>query len=124
MAGSNAFGEFFKEKRLALGLALREFCRENGLDWGNVSRIERGVSAPPKSDKALEAYAKALRLKPGTEDWTAFFDLAAISAGVIPDAVMKDEALVAKLPLVFRTIQGKKLTEKQLRDLSEVIRKA
>ncbi len=121
---SNAFGEFFKSKRLALGLSLREFCRENRLDWGNVSRIERGVSAPPKSREALETYAKALRIKSGSEDWTAFFDLAAISAGIIPDAIMDDEALVAKLPLVFRTMQGKKLTEKQLRDLAEVIRKA
>jgi len=103
---------------------LREFCRENRLDWGNVSRIERGVSAPPKSREALETYAKALRIKSGSEDWTAFFDLAAISAGIIPDAIMDDEALVAKLPLVFRTMQGKKLTEKQLRDLAEVIRKA
>jgi len=124
MAGFNAFGEFFKQKRLALGLALREFCRENGLDWGNLSRIERGMSAPPKSRKALEACAKALRLKPGSEDWAAFFDLAAISAGVIPEAVMNDETLVAKLPLVFRTLQGKKLTDKQLRDLANVIRKA
>lgn len=121
---NNAFGAFFKEKRLALGLALREFCRENSLDWGNVSRIERGVSAPPKSREALEVYAKALRLKPGSDDWTAFFDLAAISAGIIPNAIMNDEALVAKLPLVFRTIQGKKLTDQQLRDLAEVIRKA
>ena len=123
MAG-NAFGAFFKQKRLALGLALREFCRQNHFDWGNLSRIERGVSAPPKSRKALEAYAKALRLKPQSEDWTAFFDLAAISAGVIPEAIMNDEALAAKLPLVFRTMQGKKLTNKQLRDLAEVIRKA
>ncbi len=124
MVHGNAFGEFVKGKRLALGIALREFCRDNGLDWGNLSRVERGVSAPPKSQKALEAYAKALCLKPSSEDWTTFFDLAAISAGVIPEAVMKDEALVAKLPLVFRTLQGKKLTDKQLRDLAKVIREA
>ena len=124
MAGMNAFGEFFKEKRLALGLTLREFCRENGFDWGNVSRMERGVSSPPKARRALEAYAKALRLTPGSEDWRALFDLAAISAGVIPEAIMKDEALVAKLPLVFRTLQGGKLTGKQLRDLAEALRKA
>ena len=124
MAKMNAFGEFFKQTRLALGLSLREFCRENGLDWGNVSRLERGVSSPPKSRKALEAYAKALCIKEGSEEGRTFFDLAAISAGVIPEAVMNDEELVAKLPLVFRTIQGKKLTDKQLRDLAEVIRKA
>jgi len=121
---SNAFGTFFKEKRLALELSLREFCRENRLDWGNVSRIERGVSAPPKSRKALETYAKALGIKPGSDDWTAFFELAAISAGMIPDNIMSDEALVAKLPLVFRTIQGAPLTDEELRNLAETIRKS
>ena len=124
MAKANAFGDFAKQKRLGLGVSLREFCRENGLDWGNISRIERGVSSPPKSRKALEEYVKALKIKQGSDDWDTFFELAAISAGIIPEAVMKDEALVAKLPLVFRTIQGKKLTDKQLRDLAEVIRKA
>ncbi len=43
---------------------------------------------------------------------------------VIPNAIMNDKELVAKLPLVFRTIQGKKLTDRQLRNLAEVIRKA
>ena len=124
MAHGNAFGEFVKQKRLALGLALREFCRENALDWGNLSKIERGRMSPPKSPKALAEYAKALKIEKGSEDWRTFFDLAAISAGIIPDAIMSDEALVAKLPLVFRTIQGKKLSDKQLRNLAEVIRKA
>jgi len=124
MTRVNAFGEFFKEKRLALGLALREFCRENAFDWGNLSKIERGRMSPPKSLKALAEYAKALKIEEGSEDWRTFFDLAAISAGIIPDAIMSDEALVAKLPLVFRTIRGKKLTDGQLRDLAEAIRKA
>ncbi len=121
---SNVFGEFFKQKRLALGLTLREFCRKNRFDWGNVSRLERGVSAPPKNSDVLEGYARALQIRPDTDDWKAFYDLAAISAGVIPNAIMNDKELVAKLPLVFRTIQGKKLTDRQLRNLAEVIRKA
>jgi len=27
-----AFGDFFKRKRMELGLTLREFCRKNGFD--------------------------------------------------------------------------------------------
>ena len=35
------FGEFFKQKRIVLGMTLRQFCAENGLDPGNISKIER-----------------------------------------------------------------------------------
>lgn len=124
MALTNAFGEFAKEKRLSLGLSLREFCRKNSFDWGNFSRIERGVSAPPKSREVQERYARALQIKEGTEEWQTFLDLAAISAGNIPERIMSDEELVAKLPMVFRTISGKALTPQKLRELTEMIRKA
>jgi len=124
VALTNAFGEFAKEKRLSLGLSLREFCRKNSFDWGNFSRIERGVSAPPKSREVQERYARALQIKEGTEEWQTFLDLAAISAGNIPERIMSDEELVAKLPMVFRTISGKALTPQKLRELTEMIRKA
>ena len=123
MSTSN-FGGFAKEKRMELGLSLREFCRENVFDWGNFSRIERGVTAPPKSLEVLARYARALKIKQNSDDWQTFMDLAAISAGRIPDSIMKDEELLAKLPLVFRTIEGRKLTPDELRDLAETIRDA
>lgn len=124
MGTGNAFGEFFKKKRLDLGLTLRAFCRENSFDVGNTSKIERGLLSPPKTAAALGSYAEALGLKEGSEDWRTFFELAEISAGRIPERIMNDAELVAKLPLVFRTIEGKKLTEKQLQELAEVIRDA
>jgi hypothetical protein len=37
---------------------------------------------------------------------------------------MKDEELLAKLPLVFRTVGGRKLTQRRLRELAEIIRHA
>ena len=58
----------------ALGLNLREFCRRNGFDAGNVSRLERGVLPPPKSEEVLESYAQALKLRP--EDWQTLEALA------------------------------------------------
>ena len=49
MSNSNGFGAFFRASRKALGLTLSEFCRRNGFDKGNVSRIERGTVPPPQS---------------------------------------------------------------------------
>ena len=124
MTAGNAFGEFAKKKRLSLGVSLRQFCRDNGFDWGNISRMERGVSDPPKSREVQERYARALELEEGSEEWQTFLDLADICAGNIPQRIMSDEELVPKLPLVFRTLDGQKLTPEKLRELAEMIRRA
>jgi transcriptional regulator with XRE-family HTH domain len=122
MAQRMNFGSFAKQKRLELGVSLRQLCKDNHLDWANVSRIERGVSSPPKSREVLRQYAEALKIEEGSEDWASFMELAAISAGRIPDYVMNDEELVAKLPLVFRTVKGEPLTPEKLRQLAEDLR--
>ena len=44
MEVASGFGEFFKKKRRDLGLTLREFCRLNGFDPGNISKIKEGSS--------------------------------------------------------------------------------
>ena len=49
-------------------------------------------------------------------------DAAAISAGQVPQDILDDEALAAKLPVLFRTIRGEKLTEEQLNMMSELMR--
>ena len=121
---SVTFGTFFKEKRLALGITLREFCREHDLDAGNMSRIERGIAAPPKSETALRKYASALGIREGSEDWQTFMDLAAISAGRIPDRITDSPELLAQLPLVFRTMDGKPLSAQKLRELAEIIQRS
>jgi transcriptional regulator with XRE-family HTH domain len=118
------FGEFFKKKRVERGLTLRSFCLKNGFDPGNISKIERGLLAPPNSREKLEEYASALGLKPGSTDWVEFFDRAAACKGEIPLEIMNDAELVDKLPLIFRTIRGKKVTDKQLDELAELIRKS
>lgn len=117
MKSSNAFGEFFKAKRQALGLTLREFCLKHKLDPGNMSRLERGLLLPPQDRSRLERYAKCLGLKRGNGDWDTFFDLAAVSKGRIPMELMEDEDLVAKLPLIFRVLRGKRFANKRLDDL-------
>ena len=121
MKYSSVFGEFFKAKRQALGLTLREFCLQHKLDPGNISRLERGLLPPPQGRDRLEEYAKCLVLKKGNRAWQAFFDLAAVSKGRIPAELMEDEDLVAKLPLIFRALQGKRFSNQQLDDLVKKI---
>ena len=122
MAGARAFGEAFRARRRELGLTLREFCRRTGLDPGNVSRLERGRLAPPADRAKLEEYARHLDLDEGSGAWTEFVDLGQVCAGAIPDEVMDDEALVKKLPLVFRTCSGRAPTRRQVERLVEILR--
>jgi transcriptional regulator with XRE-family HTH domain len=118
------FGELFNMKRRALGLTLREFCRQNGFDAGNMSKLERDLLPPPQDRERLEEYAKALKIKKGTDDWLKFFDLASVFSGKIPEDIMNDKKIVPALPLLFRTIKDKAVTEKDLDDIIKALRDA
>lgn len=124
MASNIIFGEFFKKMRLQQGKPLRSFCIENGFDPGNISKLERGKLPPPKSRVKLEEYATALGLEKGSDDWYQFFDLASACKGQIPEELLSDEETLKALPVLFRTLQGQKLSEKKLKELIEIIRKA
>jgi len=116
------FGEFFKEKRLAAGKTLRAFCVENGLDPGNMSRLERGLLPAPQSRELLERYARVLKIKKGSDAWYQFFDLAAAETGQIPKEVLEDSEVVEKLPILFRTLRGQRVPDEDLEKLVRLIR--
>ena len=80
--------------------------------------------APPRDEEILRTWAKALGLKQGSEEWLKFFDYAAVDSGRIPDYVLKDEKLVAQLPLFFRTLSGQKPSREDLENLVELIKSA
>ena len=123
MTKATRFGEFFKRRRIALGETLRQFCHKNGLDPGNISRLERGLLPPPQGREVLASYAKHLKLKKGSDEWYEFFDLAAAGAGRIPPSILDDEELVEKLPILFRTLRGQRVSDEQLDELVRKIRK-
>ena len=120
---SALFGEYFKKKRLEMRKTLRQFCLENGLDPGNISKIERGILPPPQSREKLTHYAKCLGIVEGGDEWLEFFDIARTDAGRIPEDLLRDKDIVAKLPLVFRTIKGQKLTGDQLEKFARALEK-
>lgn len=118
---TNAFGDYFKAQRVKLGLTLRAFAQQHGLDAGNLSRLERGLLPPPGRD-TLERYAKALELESGSDEWYQFFDLASAQSGQAPIGISERD-LVAKLPIFFRTLRGQKVSQDKLDELVELIRK-
>lgn len=116
------FGEFFKRKRMERRLTLREFCRQNGMDPGNISRIERGLLPPPQSEEVRVRYAAALGIKKGSDDWLTFFDRAAAESGSLPRDITEDKRLLRQLPVLFRTIRDAKLSSDELHRLIDMIR--
>ena len=117
------FGEFFSAKRKVLGKTLREFCRENGFDAGNLSKIERGLKKPPQSKDLRMQYASALNIKEGSDDWLEFCNLATISAGKIPSHIVSDKELMAEVPILFRSINKGGIENDRIKELLEALKK-
>jgi len=119
------FGEFFAElRRQRLGKSLRQFCLDNGLDPGNLSKIERGKLPPPRSPDKLAVYARALGLTEGSDTWLEFFDLAALARGELPNDIAEDSAVMEQLPVLFRTVRGEAVPDEELKALMDTITKA
>lgn len=116
------FGEFFKSKRIEKDLTLREFCEKFEFDPGNISKLERGVLPAPLGEDKLKKYAKALGIKLGTDDYVEFFDLAAASAKNFSVKNITNEDLLKRLPVLFRTLDKKDLTEDRLNRIIEIIK--
>ncbi|MBI2116108.1 MAG: helix-turn-helix transcriptional regulator [candidate division NC10 bacterium] len=118
------FGSLFKELRIRQKVTLRQFCEGHGYDPGNISKLERGLLPPPESKEKLTEYAKALKIRRGSDAWYQFFDLARASRGKLPPEILRKRDVVARLPLLFRTLRGQKVSEQKLNELIEMIRRA
>jgi transcriptional regulator with XRE-family HTH domain len=124
MMATNAFGDYLKKRRIALGRTLRTFCQEQGFDHGNYSRMERGILAPPHKEEKLAEYASALGIERGSDEWIEFCDLASVARGEIPKDLVSDEAILGRLPVLFRTIRDSGADSDKLDELVEKFRRS
>jgi transcriptional regulator with XRE-family HTH domain len=108
------FAEFIRDKRIAAGLTLREFCRKSGIDSSNWSKVERGLLSPPQSKEILTEVASFLNIEEGSQEFKLMLDLAALS-GITPGLIERD--ILEQLPVFFRTVRGDKPTEEELNSL-------
>jgi len=116
------FGELFRFLRKQERIGLREISKKLNIDPSNLSKIERGIMAPPKDKDLLDYCAKILKVKKTSPFYQQFFDLAEIARGDIPKDILNNEKILPLLPAFFRTIRGKKPTQEQIEQLIEMIR--
>jgi transcriptional regulator with XRE-family HTH domain len=115
------FGQFLKEKRLALDLSLREFARRLGMQPSNYCNVEADVLPPPPAE-TLKKLGQALGLKKGTSDYETFHDLAAEGRDEIPadiERIVKENELI---PAMLRTLEYEQLSKEQLRGIIKDLR--
>lgn len=115
------FGEFFREKRISLGLTLRAFCERYHYDPGNISKLERNILSPSIDESKLEGYALALKIARDSADWTLFFDLAHTAKGTIPTDIKNNPYIISILPGFYRTVRGEKLDKEKVNQLIDLI---
>ena len=117
------FGNRLREMRLAAGLGLQELCRRTGMDAGNYSRIECGITQPPKDHRKLEPLRRAFGLEPGSDEWAYLLTLADLSWGMLPRRVLDDAEVLGKLTALLHRLGGRRVTEQQVEDLLRLSRR-
>lgn len=115
------FHEFLKNLRVVRDVGMREFAHQIGMDVGNYSRIERGITNPPQKDEILIKIATTLGLN--SEEKEKLLNLASLANGKIPTELVESVKDYEYLPVLLRTIANKQLTDEQLKDLTERINK-
>jgi len=115
------FGQtLIKDLRIAKELTLRQCCIELKADPSNWSKMERGITPPPKDAKLLEGWAKFFGL--AGDQKREFLDLAALARQEIPADMASDETVIAALPAFFRAVRGHELEGDRLLQFVEDLR--
>jgi transcriptional regulator with XRE-family HTH domain len=115
------FSQTVKSLRLQKRLTLRDFCEQAGLDPSNWSKVERGINPPPGDVGLLERLARFFGLTGANK--LAFMDEASLQRREIPSDVADNVILQKALPAFFRAARGHELSEAEIRNLAEDIRR-
>lgn len=110
------FGVFIKKKRLERKMGLRVFAGKIKEDPGNWCRVEKGIFSPPSDIKILNKVCEVLNVSGNEKD--KMFDLAAKgSKEKIPADIRQQFKVNDIVPVLFRTIEKKKLSKEKLAKL-------
>lgn len=115
------FSDMVKALRLRKRVTLRDLCEQVGLDPSNWSKVERGMNPPPRDVSLLENLADFFQLS--GDEKLQLMDEAALQRKEIPSDVADNQILRKALPAFFRAARGHELTEAELAEFAQDIRK-
>ena len=114
-------GEFVRRKRLALGVSMRAFARQVGMQPSNYCNVENGVLPPPPAE-GVGRIAAALTLEPASRDYVCLLDLAAAARSEVPADIAKLVRENELIPALLRTVESERVSEDRLRGIIEDLR--
>jgi transcriptional regulator with XRE-family HTH domain len=117
----NKAGSYLKALRLSRGYGLRQFAEMIDELPSNLSAMEHGRRRLPASPEKLRLMADTLALSEGSTEWEQFFFLAR-QPGQLP-ADLQDFAELELFPVVCRTLNELRPTEKELKLLVEMLKR-
>lgn len=117
------FYQFFKERRQAYG-SVRRFAGDYGLDPAYVSRLENGVTPPPRDTAKLQKLGRALGLTEDSAEWQQFMDLASMAKNELPEDLKNDARAASMLPAFYRTLRNEKLDASEAEELLKLIKES
>ena len=119
-----AFGGLLKKIRVEeADIGLRAFADMINMKPSNLSNIERDRVPPPANRKTIVEICDSLGLAKNDPRREKLFDLAAEAKNRIPADVADVVKNQAGVPVLVRTVANKQLTEDQLRELTEYVKK-
>ena len=122
MRRRETFGEYLRASRLKAGYGLRVFADAMEMRPSNLSNVEHGRIPPPQDLGTLTRIADALGFSEGSRERERLFDLAvAHKKRGIPADVAAFAARTPGIPVILRTLHNRRLTRKEIEDLTRYI---
>lgn len=115
------FGELLKDLRMKRGYSLRELAKRTGVDSAYLSRVERGVCKPPQKENIIWDIIGKVGTKnnpsQAEKEFCLLCDLSLVENSKMPELQTQSYLI----PVILRTIDGKKMSEEKLLKLTEFI---
>jgi len=121
MGRRETFGEYLRACRLKAGYGLRVFAEAIEMRPSNLSNVEHGRIPPPQDLGTLTRIADALGFPEGSKERERLFDLAVAYKQKLPADVAAFAAKTPGIPVILRTLQNRRLTKRQVEDLTRYI---
>jgi len=115
------FGDYLRDLRVQRDISMRTLAKELSMDVGNLSKIENGKMKPPMKEQFIENISEILKLSKDEKE--KLIDISSHESGEYPRDIKEVLKEHSYIPVLLRTISNKKLSDEDIRKLTEKLNK-